>query len=295
MIKSKEVTMPYEAQLTRANPSCTVIVIDQSGSMADAWGYGSGEGGATKAEKLAAITNNYLSGIVLKSTKGEDVRDYLHVGVVGYGETVGPALSGSLSGRDLVPLSEIADNPTRIEERIKSIPDGAGGIVDQEVRFPIWFDPKANNGTPMTQAMSEAYRILSDWLNDPDHQECFPPVLMHITDGESTDGDPSSVMSDIKDLSSSDGNVILFNIHLSSTEGQTRFEYPTSGGELPDEYGKMLFETSSLLTPYMITRAQGFGYSLAENSKAYVYQADEVRVIQALDIGTPVIGAELDR
>ena len=291
--------MTYVAPITRVNPTCAMIVIDQSGSMGDAWGYAGGESdGAqaeTKSEVLATITNNYLSGIVLKCTMGEEVRDYLHVGVIGYGERVGAALSGPLAGQDLVPLSMVADNPTRIEDRTKTIPDGAGGLVEQQVRFPVWFDPKASNGTPMTQAMSEAYRILSNWLQDPDHADCFPPALIHITDGESTDGDPTGVMNDIKDLRSSDGSVILFNVHLSSTQGERRIEYPSSGSELPDEYAKMLFETSSLLAPHMIDTAKDFGYSLVDDSKAYVYQADQVRVIQALDIGTPVIGADMDR
>lgn len=34
--------MPYQAEISRANPGCFLFVIDQSGSMADLVGDGSG-------------------------------------------------------------------------------------------------------------------------------------------------------------------------------------------------------------------------------------------------------------
>jgi len=62
------------------------------------------------------------------------------VGVLGYGSSVGPAFGGALSGKELASISEIANSPVRVEERAKKVDDGAGGLVDQKVRFPIWFD-----------------------------------------------------------------------------------------------------------------------------------------------------------
>jgi hypothetical protein len=37
--------MPYNAEISRGNPSCFIFLMDQSGSMADAWG---GEAGKKK-------------------------------------------------------------------------------------------------------------------------------------------------------------------------------------------------------------------------------------------------------
>ncbi len=72
----------------------------------------------------------------------------------------GPAFGGALSGRDLVPISEVERNPLRIEDRVKKVADGAGGLIEQTVKFPVWFDPVANNGTPMAEAMAQAKGIL---------------------------------------------------------------------------------------------------------------------------------------
>ena len=134
--------MAYSAEIKRQNPSCFVFLLDQSGSMADA--FGTGEGNQKKADALADIINRLLQNLVIKCAKEEGVRDYFHVGVVGDRAQVGSAFTGPLAGQQLVPISQLGNPPARIEQRTKKTPDGAGGSVDQQVRFPVWFDPTAN-------------------------------------------------------------------------------------------------------------------------------------------------------
>src|SRR5947209_8455049 len=250
--------MPYTAEISRTNPSCLLFLIDQSGSMDDA--FGAGEGNRKKADGVADAINRLLQNLVIKCAKSEGVRDYYHVGVIGYGSKIGPAFGGALAGRDLVPISEIADNPARVEERTKKTDDGAGGLVDQTVKFPIWFDAVAKGGTPMCAALDQAKSILSGWLAD--HPGCFPPIVINITDGESTDGDPTAKASEIQQLSSEDGNVLLFNVHLSSQRA-TPIEFPATDASLPDKFAKLLFSISSELPPYMREIAQQEGYAVS--------------------------------
>src|ERR1039457_1861482 len=176
--------MAYSAEISRGSPSCFVFLIDQSGSMADV--FGAGEGNQRKADGVADAINRMLQNLVIKCAKEEGIRDYFHVGVIGYGAQVGPAFSGTLAGRQLVPISEVGNSPARIDQRNKKVPDGAGGIVEQAVRFPVWFEPVANGGTPMSQALGPAKAIVDDWVLR--HPNCFPPILINITDGEATDG-----------------------------------------------------------------------------------------------------------
>ena len=173
-----------------------------------------GESRQRKSDVVADALNRLLSELSIKCAKEEGVRDYFHISVLGYGASVGPALSGSLSARDIVPLSEVASSPARLETRQKKVPDGAGGLVEQELKFPIWADPVAKGGTPMVQALSRAQSIVEQWLSQ--HPSCFPPVVLNLTDGESTDGDPGSAAESIKTLASIDGNALLFNLHVSS-------------------------------------------------------------------------------
>jgi hypothetical protein len=238
-----------------------------------------------KADGVTDIINRLLQNLVIRCAKEEGVRDYFYIGVIGYGAHVSPAFSGPLAGRELVPISEVGNMPARVEERTKKIEDGAGGLVDQKIRFPIWFDPVTDGGTPMCHALSQAYNILQGWLVQ--HPACFPPVVIHITDGESTDGDPSEAMRRLTNLTSNDGNVLLFNLHLSSNPHAKATAFPDSSAQLPDQYARMLFDGASLLTPYMRSVANNeHSFNLSHGAKGFVLNADLVLVIQALDIGT---------
>jgi hypothetical protein len=273
--------MSYQAEISRTNPSCFLFLIDQSGSMAD--NFGGGESGKKKADGVSDAINRLLQNLVIKCAKSEGVRDYYNVGVIGYGARVGSGFSGNLSTANLSPISMIANSPSRIEERTKKVDDGAGGLIDQTIKFPIWFDPIANGGTPMCQALSEAKTILQEWLSQ--HPGCFPPIVINITDGEATDGNPTDAANAIKELSSSDGNVLLFNVHLSAQKSSP-IEFPDNDGGLPDEFAKLLFQMSSSLPTHIQNAAKQEGYQVSEASRGFVFNADIVSVIRFLDIGT---------
>jgi hypothetical protein len=297
--------MAYSAEVSRTNPSCFLFLIDQSGSMdavvdptdvrvldrpivVDGQTYTQTASGRTKAQGVADAINKLLQNLVIKCAKSEGVRDYYHVGVIGYGgdntaNRVCPAFGGILVGRELVPVSEIANNPAKIDERSKKVEDGAGGLVDQKVKFPIWFEPLANGGTPMCQALSKARDIANGWIQQ--HPSGFPPIVINITDGEATDGDPNGPAESIRSLATSDGNVLLFNVHISSQK-LAPIEFPDSDGGLPDQFAKLLFNMSSVLPTYMQEMARKEGIPATELTRGFVFNADMVSVIRFLDIGT---------
>lgn len=294
--------MAYSAEISRNNPSCFLFVIDQSGSMQDVVNptnvepmetpqvvdgrtYTHTASGKTKAQGVSDAINRLLQNLVIKCAKSEGVRDYYHVGVIGYGATVSAAFGGALAGRDLVPISDVANMPARIEERTKKVDDGAGGLIDQTVKFPIWFDPVSNGGTPMCQALTHAHQVLSAWVAQ--HPDGFPPVVIHITDGESTDGSPLAAMNNVKSLSTTDGNALLFNVNLSNAPNVAPISFPDSAVNLSDDYARTLFEGSSALTPFMISVANSdYGMNLTEGARGFVLNGDITLIITALDIGT---------
>jgi hypothetical protein len=277
-----EVAMPYKAEISRKNPGCFLFLVDESDSMDDP--FGGGEPGRKKAEELATVLNKLIHNLSIRCAKSDAIYDYFHVGVIGYtGETASAALGGALAGKDLVPVSEIANNPLRIEDRMKKVDDGAGGIVEQSVKFPIWFEPTWAGGTPMCAALRKAQDIVKSW--SAEHPHGFPPIVINITDGESTDGDPVSEAKTLTGLGTDDGPCLLFNVHLSSTAAPP-MELPGNVDAIEDKYAKQLFEMSSPLTPFMITRARELGMAVDEASRGFVFNAQPVQVIQFLDIGT---------
>ena len=188
-----------------------------------------------------------------------------------------------MAGRDLAKISEVGEHPTRLEQRTKKIPDGAGGLVDQQVRFPIWIDARAENGTPMCAALQRATTVIQSWLND--HPNCFPPVVLHVTDGESTDGDPTPAGRALADLKSSDGSVLLFNCHLSSRRA-AKIEYSNDPSSLPDDFARSLFSISGVMPTEFRDAARQAGVNLPEGSRGLVFNADAAALVQFFDIGT---------
>jgi hypothetical protein len=280
--RERRLAMSYSKRITRANPTCVLFLIDQSGSMADP--FPQGEVSGPKASFLADVINRFLMDQVLRCTVGDEIRDWFYVGVLAYGDnSVRAGFGGALSGRQLVSISDVGNNPTRVEERAKKEPDGAGGLVEVMVKFPIWFDAVASGNTPMSKAFQEAHGILQSWLSQ--HADCFPPIVIHVTDGESTDGDPSGAMESVKQLSSSDGNVLLFNVHISSTHAQPVI-FPDSPSGLPDQYALMLFNSASPLISPMRTLAAQTGRNVTDGAKGFVLNARPTHIIEALSIGT---------
>ena len=272
--------MAYTSEISRKNPSCFLFMIDQSGSMADPFGE---ESKRRKADQVADVINRLLQNLIIKCAKQEGVRDYYHIGVIGYGNQVGPAFAGALAGRELVPISEVANTPARIETRAKQVDDGAGGLTDQTIKFPIWFDPVAHGGTPMCKALTQAQTIMEGWTSA--HPHGFPPIVINITDGEPTDGDPSSPAQSMGQLSTSDGSILLFNIHISS-QNSSPILFPDNDETLPDDHARLLFHMSSALPEFLRTFVQQEGIDVSENTRGFAFQADLVTLIKFLDIGT---------
>jgi hypothetical protein len=275
--------MPYTAEISRGNPSCFLFLIDQSKSMAGP--FGGAASNRKKADGLADAINRLLQTLVLRCAKSEGVRDYYHVSVIGYGSQVGPALGGALAGRKLVPVSQLASCPIRVETRTRHVDDGAGGVFEQSFKFPIWFDPTANGKTPMCGALDLAWTILNEFVMQ--FPNCYPPMVINITDGAATDGDPEPHAQMLRNLASSDGNVLLFNLHLSSSAARP-VEFPDREEGLPDDFARRLFRMSSRLPPGLLAVAQQEGFAVNPNSCGFVFNADLVSLIRFLNIGTMV-------
>lgn len=273
--------MPYTAEISRTNPTCLLFLVDQSGSMRLPFGR---EQSIRKADGVSDAINRLLYGFVLRSTSGDHVLDRYYIGVFGYGKRIGSALGGELAGQGLVPVSAIATKPLRLETRVKKVPDGAGGLVEAQTKFPIWLDPVADSPTtPMCEALREVKKTIESFISSC--PKAFPPIVINITDGAATDGDPEPLAAELRGLTTEDGNVLLFNVHISSKE-LPPIELPVSENELPDERARLLYRMSSPLPEKMIAEARSLEQKVPDGARGFVFNADLVSVIQFLDIGT---------
>lgn len=272
--------MSYVAEISRSNPTAFIFLVDQSGSMDDKMA----STGRSKAQQVADVLNRTLATLITRCTKSEGTRDYFDIGVIGYGANGAyNGFKGELGGTIMHPISDIEASPLHIEERKKKMDDGAGGVVEQSIKFPVWFEPQSSGGTPMCEAITKVAEQLVSWCDA--HPDSYPPTVLHITDGESTDGDPEAMAQQLQQIQTGDGQVLMFNLHVSALEGAA-IQFPASQNTLPDNYSQMLFRMSSPLPEHLIRYAQEKGFAVGMESRGFMFNADAVQIVDFFDIGT---------
>src|SRR5499427_4663939 len=149
-------SLSYQAEISRASPTAIVMVVDQSASMNHRL-----KSGQSKAAFLADVLNKTLYTIITNCSKADGVRDYFHVGVVAYGgEDAHNGFQGALNGEPLHAISRLAEAPLRVETRSKKVAGSNGELVEQSVRFPIWFEPRNRGKTSMCAGLTAATKIV---------------------------------------------------------------------------------------------------------------------------------------
>ena len=269
--------MAYLEKMSSANPGCIIIMIDQSGSMADPYG----NSGEKKKDLAALAVNRVIYEIAEASSDGEGIKDRCFIGVIGYGV--------KSTGVDLIlgdMISNIAENPLRVEKIKKKISDGAGGLIEIDEDFPIWVEPKADWGTPMDSAFKRASQLTQEWCKE--HPDSFPPLVINITDGEPNDIDGAKREAEnLVSLSNNDGNVLLLNAHIANGLSDP-IKLPSDVTVLSDSLAQFLFEISSVLPDVLLGEAQKVGFNTVSGAKGMVYNADAEVLIRLLNFGSSI-------
>lgn len=272
--------MPYTAEISRSNPTAFLFLIDQSGSMGDPVG----KTNLSRAEFLCDALNRVVMNLIARSSKSEGVRNYFELGAIGYGgQGVHNALKGSFSHQVFHPISAFERSPLAVEDRVQKIPDGAGGVIDQRVKFPIWFRPVADGGTPMRKALRMAAEELANWCDA--HPDSYPPTVLHVTDGEPTDGDPEPMAEQIRHIGTEDGDILFFNLHTSDGKAGP-IQFGNNEHEIKDPYGKSLFRMSSALPRLVADAAREKGYIVEDGARGFFFNVEPVEIVEFFDIGT---------
>ena len=273
----------YSARVDRDRPACLIFLLDQSNSMRDPL---AGDPNRSRHVALAEILNGLLYEVVLRCVKSpqEGPRPYFAVAVVGYSTDqqgnpiIQSALHPPLDVHDVVWTPDLAGNPLRIDQR----PAGSGSGF---VSAPVWIEPTAGGGTPMCGAFDRAGLIAKSWVDT--YPSSFPPIVINITDGEATDGDPLPWATRLTGLQSDDGAVLLFNLGLSSNPSPPLL-FPSEVPNTQDEFTSLMFQMSSTLPSFMIEAARAQGFDVQAGARGFGCNADLRSVVTFLNVGTAV-------
>ena len=272
----------YSMKWGAGHPGCAIFLLDWSASMGEKYEAGKVGKGQTKADTLANVLNNAIVELRDKCVKGKIISHRADIALVGYGGTV-ESVFASRMGTDLVPIDKLAENPLRVEMRTDEDVSPTGKLLKFEAEFPIWVEPVERGNMPMCGALRLAKEIAESWIKD-DHKHCFPPVVINITDGAATDGDPRPEAEQLRQLRTDDGALLMFNCHLSAHE-PNQIKYPGSVDELPnDNYAAVLFEMSSEIPEKL--RELAAASDLKAGDRGFVLNGDAKSVIDMIQMGT---------
>lgn len=187
--------MPYEKKIQRAEPGLIVLVLDDSGSM----GLPLAGTSDKKHQWVDRYTQHIMRELLARSTEPDGdayvVKPRYFVQAVIYGTTP------SIWQNQVVDIEKALDTFTANGRSF-----GLAGAL---------------GGTDSDTALRMACDVVSQALASERFSRSFPPMVFHLTDGESQT-DPSIVAEQIKQLRSSDGNVLLVNAFIGA---QTSLQY----------------------------------------------------------------------
>jgi len=220
--------MAYEHRASRAMPILILFLLDDSSSMLD-YLAGTSDPRYAWVERYFGII---LQDLLARSTeiRGDRpvVKPRYYLSVVKYGSTV------ELWGQPEMDIEAAAELFANGGNSL-----GLGGHL---------------SGTDAKAAFHHAYKILQASLASDRFQNSFPPLVFHLTDGESqTDAQPEA--QQIVQLATNDGNVLIANAYIgaqTSLTYQDPSDFPgyldvSEAGPSPDNV--RLFEMSSQTPP----------------------------------------------
>ncbi|RHE43771.1 DUF4433 domain-containing protein [Bacteroides stercoris] len=281
---------PYTAQITRNTPTAFIFMIDQSVSMQkETQLYGET---MAMSEAVARIVNHQINELVLRCIKGSETRDYYDIAIIGYGENAYSGWKGKLEGRDFVKPSELKEHPYK-KTTIKKETRTRKGIKVVEVEEVQWIEADATKSwTRVHHAFDKVKQLLQNWMNEHHDKDCYPPTIINITDGEFNGASKEHVLqqaNELKSMFTNDGNVILFNIHISANKGMS-VTCPADKKEVSfNVLATTLYELSSLLPERYSERIADLRNDTIPSDRytAMSVNADMSTLIQLMDIGTP--------
>lgn len=288
-IQNSFVRTPYTAQITRDNPTAFVFLVDHSVSMSRFTNWNGDR--ITLSEAVARIINNQINELVLRCIKANEIRHYFDIAIIGYDTIAYSGWKGELEGQWFVSPKQLRENPYKIvtvheEKRTRR------GSVIKRIEKLQWVEANHSGAwTHLHTALDCAKRLLTDWMNQHKNRICYPPTIVNITDGQYNGVSDDIVLqkaNELKSMSTIDGNVIFFNVHITPlTENSCIF--PTSKLDIGEsQLANKLLSLSSLLPSRYNEQINSLKQTANPNRHfAMGVNVDMATLIKIMDIGTP--------
>lgn len=276
--------MPHKTPWSVLHPGLLIFLLDQSSGMRAFFDPGAVGGHERMDEMISRMVNVQIRELITKLIVGDEVRPKVDLAVIGYGSTVESAFALQF-GDDVVAIDKLAEKPLKVETRIEREVTDTGEIVEYLIDYPVWVVPKSQGQTPMCAAITRAASIAADWVIT--HSSSFPPVVINVTAGVPSDGDPRIAGSDLTGVSTDHGSALLYTCHLTRHYmPKATVSYPATKEQL-DSFHHVLFDMSSVLPSISQRGARASQVvGVTNSSRGFVGNGDIADLVQMIHIAT---------
>ena len=261
---------------------CVILLIDESADMNSKVARnspGAPAGGApakAKSESVATSVNSLLN----KLSQQSDV----DIAIVGYrtgaggAADIGARWGGGLAGRTFVKSQDLSSAPVTVERRVRNVAKPGMPREEQTIEFPIWYQPVLGEKAPQVAAFEFCQQLLASSNGDKQ------PLVIHISAGASSDGNPLKVVQSIQQSSSAGGPPLVMQAHLGSSDNVPATLYPANRAYLNPGPIRDFFEGSSVLPDPFVQVLKGQNTKVVPNARGMIFNASMLDLTRLLNL-----------
>lgn len=241
--------MSYKLGWGSKTPGHIVYLIDLSESMLT----------ENKIEKVMEALKNCLFSMAVSCRKSGSISESFTATIIGYNTdivTLFPKNGGKGSVKEITSL---------IRESNVSGDSIFPWKKKEDIAYPRW-------QTYMTNAFTEAKKDIEKWIEEGKREgrKLPAPIVVNITDGQPEESNKTlevcakealQAANQVKALSTDDGNVLLYNIHIGTSKNNKEilFRKPEKTGDPREDIRlEFLYESSSELPDEIVKRGIDF-------------------------------------
>ncbi len=230
----------YQQTITRDHRTAIILVINQSECMA----AHPSDGHLSLAQTASQAVDELLYELIERARRSDGLHDYYDIAVLGYS---GRGVQPLLPGQGFTTVGELDQNPCCVTSRVEYVPLPDGTVIRRQYTLPTRIHPLAEGQRSAVEALAAAQTLLDGWCAQPQNEDSFPPVVIHITGESDLKEHRAEFLKQSRTLrayATRDGEVLLMNLHVSAQNDSPRILFPTSKELATTD---LLAEASSLL------------------------------------------------
>ena len=277
----------YSQEITRRHRAAIVIAIDQSCSMSGRMVLKGWE--LSKSEAVSLVVGELVDELIMRTRRDGNYRYYYDVALIGYsGDEV-----YSLFGDELMfyPIIALASQNVERNSYMLRHETFKNSVRLLESKVPCWVKPQAQGATPMYKMINRVIDLVADWCAKEENMDSFPPLVFNITDGEASDANYEMLRAashKLQSISTTDGNTLFMNVHLSSDANHSSIIFPTTY-EVPLEirHAHLMMDMSSVVPEQLYTYIMSCRATVGHPPYiAMSYNSSISELIEVLNIGS---------